>query len=79
MAKTLTRVGDSRALIIDRTLLDLLHLSESEEVEIEVHGDALVVRAANRPEQIEDRCTRLREASDALMDRFAEVHRRLAQ
>lgn len=79
MVKTLTRVGNSRALIIDRTLLDLLHLGESEEVEIEVHGDAMVVRAAGRPEQMEGRRTRLREASDALMDRFAEAHRRLAQ
>lgn len=48
MRKTLTRVGDSTGLIIDKPILQLLELSQGDEVEIDLIEEALVIRPVNR-------------------------------
>lgn len=75
MIKTLSKVGNSRALILDRTLLDLLHLDGVDQVQIEVHGDTMLVRsAASGPDH-----TKLDRSSTRLMERFAGTYDRLAK
>ncbi len=48
MRKTLTRVGDSTGLIIDKPILQLLELRQGDEVEIDLIEEALVIRPVNR-------------------------------
>jgi antitoxin component of MazEF toxin-antitoxin module len=75
--KPLSRLGNSRAIILDRTLLDLLHLADDDQVEVEVQGDTMLVRAAPRGKA--GRKERIKGIGESLMDRFAEAHRRLAK
>ena len=46
MIKTLTKHGDSYALIIDRAILDLLNLEPDTPLEISTDGTALIVQPA---------------------------------
>lgn len=75
MIKTLSKVGNSRALVLDRTLINLLHLDDSNEVEIEVHGDTMLVRSTGKSQRAET----LSASSRRLMDRFDSAYQRLAK
>ena len=46
MRKTLTKIGDSTGIIIDKAILQLMNLSQGDEVEIDFVDGALVVRPA---------------------------------
>lgn len=43
MMKTLTKHGNSRALIIDRTMMELLKIDDSTTLELRIEGEQLVV------------------------------------
>jgi antitoxin component of MazEF toxin-antitoxin module len=43
MVKTLTRHGNSLALVIDKPILEMLHLDESTPLSITTTGDCMVV------------------------------------
>lgn len=43
MIKKLVRHGNSRALIIDRALLEVLHIGEKAEVEVRTDGKSLII------------------------------------
>lgn len=75
MIKQLSKVGNSSALILDKTLMELCHLDPQGSVEIEVEHGALVIRAASSA--VRDRA--LAEASSALMDEFADTYKKLAE
>lgn len=47
MRKTLTKIGDSTGLIIDKPILQLMDLSLGDEVELDLVEGALVVRPAS--------------------------------
>ena len=53
MVKTLTRHGNSYALIIEKPILELLGISPKMPLEITTDGKALIVRPAPSPEQTE--------------------------
>ncbi len=48
MKKTLTKHGNSYALIIDKPIMDLLRIQPDTQLEIETDGTALIVRPALR-------------------------------
>jgi antitoxin component of MazEF toxin-antitoxin module len=75
MIKTLSKVGNSQALILDKTLLELIGVSERGEVELQVQGDTLLIRPAG------DRARRaeLTRLGNGLMDRFQDAFERLAK
>lgn len=43
MIKTITKVGNSHALIIDRTLMDLAHLSPGAQVNVTVREEGTII------------------------------------
>jgi len=49
--KRLVRLGDSRAVVLPKPFLEQLDLDESEEVELMLEQDRIVIRAHRRPEQ----------------------------
>lgn len=75
MTKTLTTMGDSLGLIIDKPLLELLRIDKDTPLEIETDGKALIIR----PVQKEDRRSRVREAAEKMMDAHDETLRKLAK
>lgn len=76
MRKTLTRVGNSHALLLDRTLMDLLHLDKDTPVDVEVQGDTMLVRAA-RPN--DEKRKRVLDVAERLMNDHDETFRKLAK
>ena len=49
MVKTLTRHGNSLALVIDKPLLEILHIDESTPLSITTNGSCLVIARAPDP------------------------------
>lgn len=77
MLKTLSRVGNSKALILDKTLLELTGIdADSAEVDVQVHGDALIIRRVQESPVAYE--ADLRARSQVLMDRFDSAFRRLS-
>ena len=73
--KKLTRQGNSAALIIDRTLLDLLDIDQETPLKLTVNGRRLTVE----PLAPEEREQRVRAVSKRLIAKNAELYRRLAK
>ncbi len=75
MIKTLSKVGNSQALILDKTLLELIGVGERGEVELQVQGDTLLVRPANGSA----RRAELTRVGNEMMERFHDAFVRLAK
>jgi len=43
MIKKLTKFGNSHALIIDKPIMELLHITENSELQLTVEGDTLII------------------------------------
>jgi antitoxin component of MazEF toxin-antitoxin module len=49
MIKTLTKHGNSLALVIDKPVLDLLNITADTKIEISTDGHALILEPARKP------------------------------
>ena len=74
MIKTLSKVGNSQALILDKTMLELIGVGERGEVELQVQGDTLLVRPAGSGA----RRAEIEASHSKFMNRFADTYQRLA-
>ena len=74
MIKRLTRHGNSLALIIDRSVLDLLKIDDDTALDISTDGDVLIVS----PVRDESRAARFREALENTNRRYGRALKRLA-
>ncbi len=74
MVKTLSRTGNSLALILDKPLLEATGIDAETPLEVSADGDVIVIApvrsAADRK--------RFRAAAEAITERYAGVFRRLA-
>jgi len=75
MVKTLTRLGNSSALIVDRTMMELLEIQPDTPLKVTVEGRRMIVE----PLTEEERKERVRAASKRVIDKNAELFRRLAK
>ncbi|MCB9727839.1 MAG: AbrB/MazE/SpoVT family DNA-binding domain-containing protein [Deltaproteobacteria bacterium] len=74
MVKTLSAIGNSLGIIIDKPILDLLKIERDTPLEITTDGDTLTIRPQRQtPEQ------RLMAAAEQIMDEQDETFRRLAE
>ncbi len=73
MQKTLTRHGNSLALVIDRPILDLLKIDPETPLEITTNGDALVIVP------VRDNPEKFREALNKVNRRYGKVLKKLAE
>ena len=71
MVKTLSPIGNSLGLIIDKPILDLLGISRDTPLDIKTDGDALIIRPV--------RTTDVAESTRRMMDIHAETLRKLAK
>jgi antitoxin component of MazEF toxin-antitoxin module len=74
MIKTLSPIGNSLGLIIDRPILDLLGIGRETQLEITTDGKGLYIRPVET-----DHRTRVLETAERVMDVHEETLRKLAQ
>jgi antitoxin component of MazEF toxin-antitoxin module len=75
MVKTLTRHGNSLALVIDKPILELLQVGADTPLEITTDGDALIiqpVRDGERQARLDRTLTRLNRQFGPALARMAE-------
>jgi len=75
MIKTISRIGNSRGLIFDSALLQLAHLKEGDQVNVEVHTGGTITITPMNPE------TKPQEISELIQDtmkKYARTMQRLA-
>lgn len=75
MVKTLTKTGNSLALVLDRPLLEATGIDATTPLEISTDGDVIVIS----PQRPAKRNQTLRRVVDAMHERYAGVFRRLAE
>jgi antitoxin component of MazEF toxin-antitoxin module len=75
MIKTLTRHGNSYALVIEKPILELLRVSPETSFEIMTDGQCLVLTPLRDPEDEK----RFKDALDMVHRRFGRAMKRLAQ
>jgi antitoxin MazE len=74
MVKTLSAIGDSLGIIIDKPILELLEIERDTPLEITTDGDTLTIRP-----QRQTRAERLMAVADHVMDEYEEAFKTLAQ
>ena len=75
MIKKLTRHGNSLALVIDRSILDLLGIDEKSSLEVSTDGESLIVA----PVRDAKRKKRFEQALRSTNERFGKALKRLAE
>ncbi|MEO7795930.1 MAG: AbrB/MazE/SpoVT family DNA-binding domain-containing protein [Thermoanaerobaculia bacterium] len=75
MVKTLTKTGNSLALVLDRPLLEATGIDASTPLEISTDGDVIVIS----PQRSARRNQKLQGIVDQMHERYAGVFRRLAE
>lgn len=75
MIKTLTKHGNSYALVIDKAIMDILKITPETPLEITTDGTALRVAPLDAPQ----RRTRVSKALDKVNRRFGRALKRLAE
>jgi antitoxin component of MazEF toxin-antitoxin module len=76
MIKTITKVGNSRGIIFDSALLQLAHLNEGDEVNIEVHTGGTITITPMKPSFID--AAKASEIARRLINKNSELFRRLS-
>jgi len=74
MIKKLTKHGNSYALIIERPIMDLLHISEKSELYVTTDGRNLVIS----PAEDKKKKTRLEDAVGDSFKKFPRMYKNLA-
>jgi antitoxin component of MazEF toxin-antitoxin module len=75
MVKTLIKHGNSYALVIDRTILELLRVTPDTPLELTTNGDTLLVAPVRDPK----RQRKLRESLGKINRRYGDDLKRLAK
>jgi antitoxin component of MazEF toxin-antitoxin module len=75
MIKKLSKHGNSLALVIDRSILDLLKIDENTPLEMSTDGQALIVA----PVHDEEHRKRFEAALRSTNERYGDVLKRLAE
>jgi antitoxin component of MazEF toxin-antitoxin module len=73
MVKTLSPIGNSLGLIIDKAILDLLGIARDTPLEIKTDGEALIIRPIREKE------ASVADSTRRMMDVHAETLRKLAK
>ncbi len=75
MVKTLTKHGNSYALVIDKPILEMLQITPETPLELVTNGDTLVIR----PVRDEKRQKQLDKTLDEINRRYGRALKKLAE
>lgn len=76
MPKKLVKHGNSRAIVIDKAILELLRIDDDTDLDLSTDGRSLVITPAGEPDE---RRARIRALSERLIDENDDLLRRLAR
>jgi antitoxin component of MazEF toxin-antitoxin module len=76
MPKKLVKHGNSRAIVIDKAILELLKIDDDTELELSTDGRSLAITPVGEGDE---RRERIRAISERVMDENANLLHRLAQ
>jgi antitoxin MazE len=76
MKKRLVKHGNSRALVIDKAILEVLNLSDDDEVQVSINGDQLIITPVRGDDE---RQKRFEQAVERTMEQYDDLFRRLAE
>jgi len=76
--KTLTKHGNSFALIIDRPILELLNITPDMPMSLSTDGDVLVVTPIRNGTNSEGRAAKIRIIRERIHNKYAKTFERLA-
>lgn len=71
MVKTLTKHGNSYALVIEKPIMDLLHIQPDTQLEISTDGKTLLIRPVNTQ--------KFRKVMDETFEQYHEAFKNLAE
>ena len=74
MIKTLSAIGNSLGIIIDKPILDLLNIDRTTDLDVKTDGDALIIRPMRMSKQ-----ERVAKSTRRMMDAHEETLRKLAE
>ena len=74
MEKTLSAIGNSLGLIIERPILDLLNIDKDTRLEVRTDGEALLIRPIR-----DSRRARVKDATERLMNSHDDTLQKLAE
>ncbi|MCB1152381.1 MAG: AbrB/MazE/SpoVT family DNA-binding domain-containing protein [Deltaproteobacteria bacterium] len=77
MIKTLTKHGNSWALILDKPIMELMDLTPDTLVQLEIHGKKLTVAAAE--DETPQRDMAVKEATERAIKKYETTLRKLAE
>jgi antitoxin component of MazEF toxin-antitoxin module len=77
MIKKLVRHGNSRALVIDKPILELLRITDETEIEIITDGTSLTMRPVDQDGTGRRRAFEV--AAEDAVNRYGDVFKRLAE
>ncbi len=74
MIKTLTKVGNSHAILLDKATLQLVGLNENDKVDLRIDGDSIILTrvGATASDEAFDR------AADEVLSKRSDLLKRLA-
>ena len=74
MVKTLTKHGNSYALVIDKPILELLHIQPETQLEISTDGKSLLIRPVDTARQ-----EKFQKVRDKTFETYHEAFKKLAE
>lgn len=74
MVKTLTKHGNSYALVIEKPIMDLLHIQPDTQLEISTDGKSLVIRPVDTARQ-----EKFQKVMDKTFETYHEAFKKLAE
>ena len=74
MVKTLTKHGNSYALVIEKPIMDLLHIQPETQLEISTDGKSLLIRPVDTARQ-----EKFQKVRDKTFETYHEAFQKLAE
>lgn len=78
MQKKLTKIGNSYGIVLDKAILDLLHIEPETILNLELNGSELVIRPETSKKE-ESRKEKLKASSQKMLKAHKETYRKLAE
>lgn len=78
LIKTLIKHGTSRAIIIDRSILELLNIADQTPLQLDTDGKRLIITPL-REDDDQARKRKIREASEAINKKYRRAFEKLSE
>ena len=79
MKKTLTKHGNSLALIIDKPILEILKISDKTELELSIENEGLMIKVSGKTNKESLSSIEIDAIAKKIMDKYDPVFRKLAK